>query len=98
MYKKIINIFYIVFFITFIIFITLYYFSENNIRNTNKSRSLYSNDVIKNLKNLPILKSDTNNITEYKNDLQINKKKKYYNFYKLFNKDTKWNVKQLYLE
>ncbi len=89
MYKKIKNIFYIVFFITFIISITLYYFSENNIRNTNKSRSLYSNDVIKNLKNLPILKSDTNNITEYKNDLQINKKKKYYNFYKLFNKDTK---------
>ena len=76
MYKKIKNIFYIVFFITFIISITLYYFSENNIRNTNKSRSLYSNDVIKNLKNLPILKSDTNNITEYKNDLQINKKKK----------------------
>ncbi len=89
MYKKIIDIFYIIFFIFFITFITAYYFSENNIRNTNKSRSFNTNDVIKNLKNLPTLKSDTDNIIEYESNLKNDKKKKYYNFYKLFKKNEK---------
>ena len=69
MFKKISNIFYILCLITFIFLITNYYFSEKNFIFTNKSRSSYSSNINENNQNLPLLKSDTNNIIIYKNDL-----------------------------
>ena len=78
MYKKIKNIFFLVTFFIFIILVTKYYFSEQNIIFTNKSRLSYlmTSDIDKN--NLPVLKNDTNNIIVYINDLKDfkNKRKK----------------------
>ena len=77
MYKKIKNIFFLLSFFTFIFLVTKHYFSEENILFTNKSRSSYLITLNKDIKNLPTLKSDTDNIIVYKNDLEVfNKKRK----------------------
>ena len=76
MLKKIKNIFYLASFFIFIILTTKFYFSDKNIKETNKSRSLYSAKLNNNTQNLPLLKNDTNNIIEYINDIEIYKKKK----------------------
>ena len=78
MFKKIINIFFLISFFTFIFLITKYYFSEQNLIFINKSRSSYSLTSNKDENNLMLLKNDTNNIIVYKNDLEEfkNKRKK----------------------
>ena len=78
MFKKIINTFFLISFFTFIFLITKYYFSEQNLIFTNKSRSLYSLTLNKYEDNLSLLKNDTNNIIIYINDLEEfkNKRKK----------------------
>ena len=87
MLKKIKNIFYITSFFIFIILTTKFYFSDKNIKETNKSRSLYLAKLNNNTQNLPLLKSDTNNIIEYINDIEIyKKKKKKYTFWDLIGK------------
>ena len=84
MLKKIKNIFYLASFFIFIILTTKFYFSDKNIKETNKSRSLYLAKLNNNTQNLPLLKSDTNNIIEYINDIEIyKKKKKKYTFWDL---------------
>ena len=87
MLKKIKNIFYLVSFFIFIILTTTFYFSDHNIRKTNKSRSLYSAKIINNTQNLPLLKNDTGDIIEYIDDIEIyKKKKKKYTFWDLIGK------------
>ena len=87
MFKKIKNILYLGSFFIFIILTTRFYFSDQNIRETNKSRSLYSVKQNNNIQNLPLLKNDTNNIIEYINDVEIyKKKKKKYTFFGLIEK------------
>ena len=78
MFKKIKNIFFLISIFVFAFFVINYYFSEKNFIFTNKSRSLYSLNLNKNEKDLPLLKSDTNNIITYKNGLEEfkNKRKK----------------------
>ena len=76
MFKKIINIFFLISFFIFIFLITKYYFSEKNLIFTNKSRSSYSLTSIKDENNLTLLKNDTNNIIVYKNDLEEFKSKR----------------------
>ena len=76
MYRKIKNIFFLLSFFTFIIFLAKHYFSEENILFTNKSRSFYLLTLNEDKKNLPTLKNDTNNIIVYKNDLEEFKKKR----------------------
>ena len=76
MYKKIKNIFFLVFFFTFIFLVTKHYFSDENIQFTKKSRSLYSLALNNDKNDLPVLKNDTNNIIVYKNDLEEFKKKR----------------------
>ena len=76
MLKKIKNIFYLASFLIFIILMTRFYFSDQNIRETHKSISLYSVKLNTNTRNLPLLKNDTNNIIVYKNDLEEFKKKR----------------------
>ena len=76
MLKKIKNIFYIGSCFIFILLITKFYFSDQNVRETNKSRSFYSVELNSNIQNLPLLKNDTNNVIEYSNDVSIYKKKK----------------------
>ena len=87
MLKKIKNIFYLVSFFIFIILTTRFYFSDQNIRETNKSRSFYSVELNNKAQNLPLLKNDTKNIIEYSNEIELyKKKKKNYKFYDLIGK------------
>ena len=75
MVNKIKNIAFLTSFLIFILFIFRYYFSDQNIIYINKSRSTYS---LESNQNLTLLKSDTDNIIVYKNDLEEfkNKRKK----------------------
>ena len=70
MSKKIINIFFLVSFGTFIFLVTKYYFSEKNLILINKSRSSYALAVKEHERNLPLLKNDTSNIITYIDDLE----------------------------
>ena len=76
MFKKIINTFFLISFFTFIFLITKYYFSEQNLIFTNKSRSSYSLTLNKYGNSLPLLKNDTDNIVIYKNGLEEFKSKR----------------------
>ena len=74
MLRKTKNAIYIICFTIFIFLITRYYLSEDNRILINKARSTYSIERLK----LRVLKNDTNNIIEYKNELDDfnNKRKK----------------------
>ena len=78
MFKKIVNIFFLISFFIFIFLVTKYYFSEQNFIFINKSRSLYSLTLNKYGESLPLLKNDTKDIIIYINDLEEfkNKRKK----------------------
>ena len=87
MSKNIKNIFYLASFFIFIILTTRFYFSDKNIRETNKTRSFYSVEKNNNSQNLPLLKNDTKNIIQYSNEVEIyKKKKKKYTFFDLIEK------------
>ena len=73
MLKKIKNIFFLVSFFVFTFLTINYYFSEKNIIHINKSRSSHS---VSYYGELPLLKSDTDDILIYKNDLEKYKKKR----------------------
>ena len=62
------RIFYSLSTIIFIIFIVIFYFSEDNKINTNKIRSIHLAKIKENLNQLPILLNDTKNIIEYTNN------------------------------
>ena len=53
--------------------IKMNYFSEEHIVHVNKSRLTYT---LTSFNELPLLKNDTNNIINYKDDLEIFKKKR----------------------
>ena len=87
MLRRIKNIIYLLSFFIFIFFTSNFYFSEHNVKKINKSRSLYINHSDHNLKNIPLLKNDTKDIVEYKDDIEIYKKnKKNYIFWNLIEK------------
>ena len=87
MSKKIKDLLYLFFFFTFIIYTIIFYFSEENMRAINKSRSSYSLNIMNNILNIPLLKNDTINIIEHNVDLEVKKKKKKkYKFWDLINK------------
>ena len=73
MVNKIKNIAFLTSFLIFILFVFRYYFSDQNIIYINKSRSTYS---LESNQNLTLLKSDTDNIIVYKNDLEDFKNKR----------------------
>ena len=88
MLKKVLNTIYLFLFLSFLVMITFFYFSAENITKTNKFRTLYSFEIKDDNSNLTILKNDTNNIIEYKNDVEIFKnKKKKYKFWNLIKKE-----------
>ena len=87
MLKKVINLFFLLLFFIFTILTITFYLSDENIRKTNKFRSLYSINLNKMINNLPLLKNDTSDIIQYKNDVEIyKKKKKNYTFWDLLGK------------
>ena len=65
------NIFYLASLFIFIALTTSFYFSEQNIRATNKSRSFYAVKLLHDALKLPLLVNDTDDIIEYRNDVQV---------------------------
>jgi hypothetical protein len=87
MNKKIKDTFYVTSFIIFFILLILFYVSENNVKNTSKSRAFHEAKLNNNIENLPLLSNDTSNIIEYSNDLEnFKKRKKKYLFFNLLEK------------
>ena len=87
MSKKIRNIFYLLSFFIFIVLTTIFYFSEQNVVKTNKSRTFYSVKLNEKTSNLPLLKNNTSDIIEYRNYIEVYKKnKKNYTFWDLIRK------------
>ena len=73
------NIFYLASIFIFITLTASFYFSDQNIRATNKSRSFYVVKLLHDTLKLPSLTNDTKGIIEYRNDVQefIDKRKKW---------------------
>ena len=69
---KIINIFMIVLTIFFIFITFRYYLSNKNISNKDYNRVNIDEILKEKLENLPVLKSDTNNVIEFNNSLENN--------------------------
>ena len=68
---KIKNIFCLASLFIFITLTTSFYFSDQNIRATNKSRSFYAVKLLHDTLKLPLLINDTDDIIEYRNDVQV---------------------------
>ena len=64
------NIFYLASLFIFIALTASFYFSDQNIRATNKSRSFYAVKLHYDTLKLPLLTNDTDDIIEYRNDVQ----------------------------
>ena len=73
----------------FIFFVIKFYLSENNIKKSNKVIIQYQKKIDKKFNNLPIIKSDTNDIIEYTNEIEEFKNKKQRKFWDLFKTDEK---------
>ena len=87
MLNRILNLLYLLFFLIFFLLLIMFYSSEKNIIKINKFRSIYSFETINEKTDLILLKNDTENIIDYKDDLEIFKKnKKKYEFMDLINK------------
>ena len=69
-------IFYSISAVAFIIFIVVFYLSEENKRHTYKIRTQYLEKVNNYLSELPFLINDTENIINFKNGLNESKKNK----------------------
>ena len=81
------KIFYKISFSTFIILITKFYFSDQHVKKINEFRYNYLEQSGDSKINITLLKNDTNNIIEYKSDIEIyTKKKKIYKFWDLIEK------------
>ena len=84
MFNKVKIIFYLLSFFTFIFLVLNFYFSDLNIKKTNKNRSISLNRLVSDIQKLPLLKNDTEDIIEYRDDIEnYKKKKKKYKFWDL---------------
>ena len=86
MLKEIKYLIFIVIIALFIFFTGKYYFSNENIKNSYRSYKNIDQKIKDYSKNLPLLKSDTENVIEYVKQTDKKKKKKF-NFWKLLEND-----------
>ena len=86
MLKEIKYLIFIVIITLFLFFTGKYYFSNENIKNSYRSYKNIDQKIKDYSKNLPLLKSDTENIIEYVKQTDKKKKKKF-NFWKLLEND-----------
>ena len=70
MFNKVKIISYLLSFFTFIFLVLNFYFSDLNIKKTNKNRSISLNRLVSDIQKLPLLKNDTEDIIEYKDDIE----------------------------
>ena len=82
MIKELKYFFYIFTIAVFIIFITNYYFSDENKKNSYRSIKLFEKRIIEYSNELPILESNTDKIIDYVENTK-NKDKKKYKFWEL---------------
>ena len=81
---KLINIFFILITLLFLIFVFKHYLSNKNIKKININRSNIENIVKSKISNLPILKNDTKNVIEFNSGYQEEiKQNKPRNFWQL---------------
>ena len=88
MFKELKYVFYIAIIFLFIFFISKYYFSEQNKKKSYRSLNSIDQNIEKHLTNLPILKSDTDDIIDYVEN-NTDQHKKTYHFWKLLINDEK---------
>ena len=82
MFRELKYLFYLLVIFLFIFFISKYYFSDQNKKKSYRSIKSIDQNIEKYLTNLPILKSDTEDIIDYvENNTDQNKKN--YQFWKL---------------
>ena len=86
MIKELKYFFYVSTILGFLIFVGSYYFSDKNKKNSYRSTKLYDSKIIEYNNELLILESDTEDIIEYVEN-NLNKDKKKYKFWELFNND-----------
>ena len=86
MLKEIKYLIFIIIIALFIFFTGRYYFSDDHKKKSYRSYKDNNEKILIYSKNLPILKSDTNNVIEYIKQTN-NKKKKKFNFWKLLDND-----------
>ena len=82
MFKEIKYLIFILIICLFIFFISKYYFSDTNKKNSYRSLNNINEKINTYAEKLPILEEDTKNIIEYI-EQSNNKKKKKFNFWKL---------------
>tara|TARA_Y100000590_G_scaffold432089_1_gene547674 strand:+ start:724 stop:984 length:261 start_codon:yes stop_codon:yes gene_type:complete len=86
MIKELKYFFFIITIFFFVFFTFRFYISDVNIKKTYRSIDLVDEKLNDNLNSLDFLESDTNDIIEYL-DLNLNRKKKKYFFWKLIDND-----------
>ena len=72
-----------------IFFVIKFYLSESNFNRSNKVILQHRNELDNKFNNLPIIKSDTNNIIVYTNEVEDFKNKKSRNFWDLLKTNDK---------
>ena len=88
MFKELKYVFYLLVIFLFIFFISKYYFSEQNKKKSYRSIKSIDQNIEKHLTNLPILKSDTEDIIDYVEN-NIDQNKKNYRFWELLTSNEK---------
>ena len=82
MFKELKYVFYLLVIFLFIFFISKYYFSDQNKKKSYRLFKSIDQNIEKHLTNLPILKSDTEDIIDYVENI-TDQNKKNYQFWKL---------------
>ena len=71
MLKEVRNVVYLLTIFFAIFFVTKFYLSENNIKWSNRVILQHQNELANKFSDLPIIKSDTNDIIEYTSEVEI---------------------------
>ena len=89
MLKEVKYLFYLIIIFLSLYFVINFYFSKNNIKNSNKIIFEYRNQTYEKFNSLPLIIGDTENIIEYTNEIEEFKNKKERFFWKLLKNDKK---------
>ena len=89
MLKEAKNVVYLLTIFFAIFFVTKFYLSENNIKWSNSVILQHQKELANKFSDLPIIKSDTNDIIEYTNEIEEFKNKKQRKFWDLFKTNEK---------
>ena len=89
MLKEIKHVVYLLTIFFSIFFVIKFYLSENNIKRSNKVILQHQKELANKFSDLPIIKSDTNDIIEYTNEIEKFKNKKQRKFWDLLKTNEK---------